>query len=113
MFYDNNMLCSNRCSFVHQQTDGDGDDDGDGSDTITSGISQQQLGTIGSTNSSVDNSLLIKLNGNQPKRLHVSNIPFRFRDPDLRQLFGVKVVIKFFMMNHDDKKNLKVNLIKI
>ena len=26
---------------------------------------------------------------NQPKRLHVSNIPFRFRDPDLRQLFGV------------------------
>ncbi|KAL3211131.1 hypothetical protein MRX96_000816 [Rhipicephalus microplus] len=23
-----------------------------------------------------------------PKRLHVSNIPFRFRDPDLRQLFG-------------------------
>ncbi|KAF7492498.1 RNA binding protein fox-1 -like protein 1-like [Sarcoptes scabiei] len=24
----------------------------------------------------------------QPKRLHVSNIPFRFRDPDLRQLFG-------------------------
>lgn len=25
----------------------------------------------------------------QPKRLHVSNIPFRFRDPDLRQLFGV------------------------
>ncbi|GFS81576.1 RNA binding protein fox-1 homolog 1 [Nephila pilipes] len=25
---------------------------------------------------------------NPPKRLHVSNIPFRFRDPDLRQLFG-------------------------
>ncbi|EHH25263.1 hypothetical protein EGK_09053, partial [Macaca mulatta] len=24
----------------------------------------------------------------QPKRLHVSNIPFRFRDPDLRQMFG-------------------------
>ncbi len=24
-----------------------------------------------------------------PKRLHVSNIPFRFRDPDLRQMFGV------------------------
>jgi len=29
------------------------------------------------------------VNSNQPKRLHVSNIPFRFRDPDLRQLFGV------------------------
>uniref|UniRef100_UPI00358F93DC RNA binding protein fox-1 homolog 3-like isoform X7 n=1 Tax=Myxine glutinosa TaxID=7769 RepID=UPI00358F93DC len=27
-------------------------------------------------------------NKQQPKRLHVSNIPFRFRDPDLRQLFG-------------------------
>lgn len=27
----------------------------------------------------------------QPKRLHVSNIPFRFRDPDLRQLFGVSI----------------------
>lgn len=26
---------------------------------------------------------------NQPKRLHVSNIPFRFRDPDLRAMFGV------------------------
>ncbi|TRY95731.1 hypothetical protein DNTS_022130 [Danionella cerebrum] len=25
----------------------------------------------------------------QPKRLHVSNIPFRFRDPDLRQMFGI------------------------
>lgn len=28
-------------------------------------------------------------NKSQPKRLHVSNIPFRFRDPDLRQMFGV------------------------
>ncbi|XP_075686194.1 RNA binding protein fox-1 homolog 1 isoform X6 [Rhinoderma darwinii] len=27
-------------------------------------------------------------NKTQPKRLHVSNIPFRFRDPDLRQMFG-------------------------
>lgn len=27
----------------------------------------------------------------QPKRLHVSNIPFRFRDPDLRQMFGVNI----------------------
>lgn len=27
----------------------------------------------------------------QPKRLHVSNIPFRFRDPDLRQMFGVRI----------------------
>ena len=28
--------------------------------------------------------------GESPKRLHVSNIPFRFRDPDLRVLFGVR-----------------------
>lgn len=27
----------------------------------------------------------------QPKRLHVSNIPFRFRDPDLRTMFGVSI----------------------
>lgn len=34
---------------------------------------------------------------NQPKRLHVSNIPFRFRDPDLRQLFGVRpTLLSFF-----------------
>lgn len=29
----------------------------------------------------------------QPKRLHVSNIPFRFRDPDLRAMFGVSIII--------------------
>lgn len=28
------------------------------------------------------------VNKKEPKRLHVSNIPFRFRDPDLRQMFG-------------------------
>jgi len=39
--------------------------------------------SIKSTNNNND------LTSNQsPKRLHVSNIPFRFRDPDLRQLFG-------------------------
>lgn len=30
----------------------------------------------------------------QPKRLHVSNIPFRFRDPDLRTMFGVSIFLK-------------------
>lgn len=30
----------------------------------------------------------------QPKRLHVSNIPFRFRDPDLRAMFGVRHIIQ-------------------
>lgn len=32
-----------------------------------------------------------------PKRLHVSNIPFRFRDPDLRQMFGVRTVGASFL----------------
>lgn len=32
----------------------------------------------------------------QPKRLHVSNIPFRFRDPDLRAMFGVSFSLNFF-----------------
>lgn len=31
----------------------------------------------------------VKVPQGQPKRLHVSNIPFRFREPDLRQLFYV------------------------
>ena len=33
-----------------------------------------------------------KQQDNTPKRLHVSNIPFRFRDPDLRNMFGVSRV---------------------
>ena len=33
---------------------------------------------------------------NTPKRLHVSNIPFRFRDPDLRSLFGVRLNTNFY-----------------
>lgn len=35
----------------------------------------------------------------QPKRLHVSNIPFRFRDVDLRKLFGVSINL-FAQMNN-------------
>lgn len=33
----------------------------------------------------------------QPKRLHVSNIPFRFRDPDLRAMFGVSANFELFI----------------
>ena len=33
-----------------------------------------------------------------PKRLHVSNIPFRFRDPDLRNMFGVSLKFRFSPM---------------
>uniref|UniRef100_A0A1B6CWP9 RRM domain-containing protein n=2 Tax=Clastoptera arizonana TaxID=38151 RepID=A0A1B6CWP9_9HEMI len=32
--------------------------------------------------------VLTEQNKSQAKRLHVSNIPFRFRDPDLRAMFG-------------------------
>jgi len=32
-----------------------------------------------------------------PKRLHVSNIPFRFRDPDLRAMFGVSSYFLIFL----------------
>ncbi|KAJ2952803.1 hypothetical protein O0L34_g7162 [Tuta absoluta] len=35
-----------------------------------------------------DKTLVPVSQGSQPKRLHVSNIPFRFRDPDLRNMFG-------------------------
>ena len=47
------------------------------------------------------NELKTDLNSNQsfgPKRLHVSNIPFRFRDPDLRQLFGVCIFLFFTLL---------------
>ncbi|XP_050672519.1 RNA binding protein fox-1 homolog 1-like isoform X4 [Leptidea sinapis] len=37
---------------------------------------------------SSDKNLVPVSQGSQPKRLHVSNIPFRFRDPDLRNMFG-------------------------
>ena len=54
----------------------------------------------GESNSSVSGGLLNNNNGallpapnpqTTPKRLHVSNIPFRFRDPDLRNMFGVSI----------------------
>ncbi|XP_052737790.1 RNA binding protein fox-1 homolog 3 isoform X12 [Bicyclus anynana] len=35
-----------------------------------------------------DKNLVPVSQASQPKRLHVSNIPFRFRDPDLRNMFG-------------------------
>lgn len=38
-----------------------------------------------------DKTLVPVSQASQPKRLHVSNIPFRFRDPDLRNMFGVRI----------------------
>ncbi|CAG9783685.1 unnamed protein product [Diatraea saccharalis] len=39
-------------------------------------------------NGTAEKSLVPVSQASQPKRLHVSNIPFRFRDPDLRNMFG-------------------------
>lgn len=39
----------------------------------------------------------------QPKRLHVSNIPFRFREPDLRVMFGVSINFNFIHPNQSLK----------
>lgn len=49
-----------------------------------------------------------------PKRLHVSNIPFRFRDPDLRQMFGVRrlCVVPFPQCKKKKKKTDKTLWIK-
>ncbi|XP_045491930.1 RNA binding protein fox-1 homolog 1-like isoform X6 [Colias croceus] len=40
------------------------------------------------TTASSEKNLVPVSQASQPKRLHVSNIPFRFRDPDLRNMFG-------------------------
>ncbi|XP_076309228.1 RNA binding protein fox-1 homolog 1-like isoform X2 [Tachypleus tridentatus] len=45
----------------------------------------------------------------QPKRLHVSNIPFRFRDPDLRQLFGGFGFVTFASSADADRAREQLN----
>ncbi|KAJ8289949.1 hypothetical protein GJAV_G00007070 [Gymnothorax javanicus] len=45
----------------------------------------------------------------QPKRLHVSNIPFRFRDPDLRQMFGGFGFVTFESAMEADRAREKLN----
>ena len=44
--------------------------------------------------------VLIQNGDTGPKRLHVTNIPFRFRDHDLVQMFGVGI-IKFVLNAFD------------
>ncbi|XP_015904586.1 RNA binding protein fox-1 homolog 3 isoform X2 [Parasteatoda tepidariorum] len=61
---------------LYRQTDLDNEINGSASQTSTNSTTLTTTATTDSTKVS------------QPKRLHVSNIPFRFRDPDLRQLFG-------------------------
>jgi len=52
-------------------------------------------GTSTSSQNSNESSSTAVGKGGQPKRLHVSNIPFRFRDPDLRAMFGVRILIEY------------------
>ncbi|XP_071241797.1 RNA binding protein fox-1 homolog 3-like isoform X4 [Salvelinus alpinus] len=64
-----------------------------GTDNNTSAITANTtVPTDDVTQSEVSLQLQLQLSDSsekqQPKRLHVSNIPFRFRDPDLRQMFG-------------------------
>lgn len=46
-----------------------------------------------------------------PKRLHVSNIPFRFRDPDLRQMFGVRIFLLLWFLRGSINQSLRVHLL--
>ncbi|XP_037045087.1 RNA binding protein fox-1 homolog 2-like isoform X15 [Bradysia coprophila] len=61
------------------------------SSSAASAAASTALATLPSITTSVSTSLAVIPSSdskNQPKRLHVSNIPFRFRDPDLRSMFG-------------------------
>ncbi|XP_073708550.1 RNA binding protein fox-1 homolog 2 isoform X2 [Garra rufa] len=52
---------------------------------LSDGSPQAEVQCVSAGGSGSDDSSEAK---GTPKRLHVSNIPFRFRDPDLRQMFG-------------------------
>lgn len=58
-------------------------------DNDTSATQPTQTATTESNDTNTTNTSQTDPTKNQPKRLHVSNIPFRFRDPDLRAMFGV------------------------
>ncbi|XP_075435874.1 RNA binding protein fox-1 homolog 3 [Ascaphus truei] len=65
--------------------------DPQGSDISTQSVTGTQTLTtdeVSQTDSSQQLQCPESTDKQQPKRLHVSNIPFRFRDPDLRQMFG-------------------------
>ena len=62
--------------YVEQQTDLDGE-------VQAQPVSPSAAGTVATTAGATSPT------GAGPKRLHVSNIPFRFREADLRNLLGV------------------------
>ncbi|EJY58015.1 AAEL017168-PA, partial [Aedes aegypti] len=65
-----------------------------GTGTVPLSTAQQQLSVVQSQQqqqnvaAAVAAATALAESKAQPKRLHVSNIPFRFRDPDLRSMFG-------------------------
>ena len=63
-----------------------------GSNGVTSGAAGPEISSSGGSSSNVGSASTGAGSSSpkdMPKRLHVSNIPFRFRDPDLRAMFGV------------------------
>lgn len=85
--------------------------------SLNSSLNQDCLENLNTANVTPPNQNLTQtnlLNGNEsikqtidqssspssPKRLHVSNIPFKFRDQDLRQLFGVSFFLELFFLSY-------------
>lgn len=83
------MHSSNTKIYCFQQTEGETE-----SGQQANGV--PKVGTSGAPSSST---ALVPLEqktagqSSQAKRLHVSNIPFRFREPDLRAMFGVSQIL--------------------
>merc|ERR1711953_1160251 len=75
---------------VDQQQNATGDD---GSQDVATSLAAAAAAAVAAAqqsqpSDSSQSGVTSKPGDNTPKRLHVSNIPFRFRDPDLRNMFG-------------------------
>lgn len=74
---------------VDKQTDLEPDANGGATGVVLTGAQAAGAGAAAAAAAAAAGMAAVEAAKNgQPKRLHVSNIPFRFRDPDLRQLFG-------------------------
>ncbi|KAK8762287.1 hypothetical protein V5799_026446, partial [Amblyomma americanum] len=70
------------------QTDLEPDANGGAPGVVLTGAQAAGAGAAAAAAAAASMAVVEAAKNGQPKRLHVSNIPFRFRDPDLRQLFG-------------------------
>ncbi|XP_077490378.1 RNA binding protein fox-1 homolog 1-like isoform X8 [Amblyomma americanum] len=73
---------------VDKQTDLEPDANGGAPGVVLTGAQAAGAGAAAAAAAAANMAVVEAAKNGQPKRLHVSNIPFRFRDPDLRQLFG-------------------------